>query len=91
MVSVAKSLCSVNERIHRGRPPSENKSKLASPNAVLNFDHEMHFPVKGKRRCAYYSTKDINFRSNIECFSCKLPFCFKEEKNCLFDYHKVFI
>ena len=85
MVSVAKSLCSISERIHRGRPPSENKSKLAPPKTVLNFDHEMHLPVKGKRRrCAYCSTKEANFRSNIECFTCKLPFCLKEEKNCLF-------
>ena len=92
MVSVAKFLCSVSERIHRGRPPSENKSKLASPKTVLNFDHEMHLPVKGKRRrCAYCSIKEANFRSNIECFTCKLPFCLKEEKNCFFDYHKVFM
>ena len=92
MASVAKSLCSVSERIHRGRPPSENKSKLASPKTVLNFDHEMHLPVKGKRRrCAYCSTKEVNFRSNIECFTCKLPFCLKEEKNSVFDYHKVFM
>ena len=48
MVSVAKSLCSFSERIHRGRPPSENKSKLASPKTVLNFNHEMHLPVKGR-------------------------------------------
>ena len=88
MVSVAKSLCSVSERIHRGRP-SENKSKLASPKAVLNFDHEMHLPVKEKRRrCAYCSTKEANFLFNIEFFTCKLPFCLKEEKNCFFDYHK---
>ena len=92
MVSVAKSPCSVSERIHRGRAPSENKSKLALPKTVLNFDHEMHLPVKGKRRrCAYCSTKEANFRSNIECFTCKLPFCLKEEKNCFFDYHKVFM
>ena len=90
MVSVTKSLCSVSERIRRGRSPSENKSKLASPKTVLNFDHEMHLSVKGKRRCAYCSTK-ANFRSNIECFTCKLPFCLKEEKNCFFDYHKVFM
>ena len=92
MVSVAKSLCSISERIHRGKSPSENKSKLASPKTVLNFDHEMHLPGKGKRRrCAYCSTKEANFRSNIECFTCKLPFCLKEEKNCFFDYHKVFM
>ena len=85
MVSVAKSLCSVNERIYGGRAPSENKSKLASPKTVLNFDHEMHLPVKGKRRrCAYCSTKEANFPSNIECSTCKLPFCLKEEKNCFF-------
>ena len=29
MISVAKSLCCVSERIHGGRPRSENKSKLA--------------------------------------------------------------
>ena len=84
MVSVTKSLCSVSERIHRGKP-SENKSKLASPKTVLSFDHEMHLPVKGKRRrCAYCCTKAANFRSNVECFTCKLPFCLKEEKNCFF-------
>ena len=91
MVSVVKSLCSVSERIHRGRPPCENKSKLASPKTVLNFADEMHLPVKGKRRrCGYCSSKEANFRSNIECFTCKLPFCLKEEKNCFFDYHKIF-
>ena len=85
MVSVAKSLCSVSERIHGGRTTSENKSKLALPKTLLNFDHEMHLPVKGKRRrFAYCSTKEANFRSNIECFTCKLPFCLKEEKNCFF-------
>ena len=85
MVSLAKSLCSVSERIHGGRVPSENKSKLESPKTVLNFDHEMHLPVKGKRRrCAYCSTKEANFRSNIECFTCKLPFCLKEEKKLFF-------
>ena len=91
MVSVAKSLCSVSERIHRGRSPSENKSKLTLPKTVRNFDHEMHLPVKGKRRCAYCSTKEAYFRSNIECFTCKLPFCLKEEKKCFFDYHKIFM
>jgi len=92
MVSLAKALCSGSERSRRGRPPSENRSKLASPKTVLSFDHEMHLPVKGKRRrCAYCSTKEANFRSNIECFTCKLPFCLKEEKNCFFDYHKVFM
>ena len=93
MVSVAKSLCSVSERIHRGRSPSENKSKLASPKTVLNFDHEMHLPVKGKRRrCPYCSSKEANFRFNIECFTCKLPFYLNEEKNCFFFYyHKVFM
>ena len=85
MVSVAKFLCSISERIRRGRPPSENKSKLASSKTVLNFDHEMHLPVKGKRRrCAYCSIKEANFRSNIKCFMCKLLFCLKEEKNCFF-------
>ena len=92
MVSVAKSLCSVSERIHREGSPSENKSKLASLTTVLNFDHEMHLSVKGKRRrCAYCSSNEANFRSNIECFTCILPFCLKEEKNCFFDYHKVFM
>ena len=92
MVSVAKSVCFVSGRIHRGRPPSENKPKLASAKTVLNFDHEMHLPVKGKRRrCAYCSSKEANFRSNIECFTCKLPCCLKEEKNCFFDYHEVFM
>jgi hypothetical protein len=72
MVSVPKSLCSSSERIRRGRPSSEKKSKLAS----LNFDNEMHLSVKEKRRrCAYCSTKEANFRFNIDCFTCKLPFC----------------
>ncbi len=92
MVSVAKSLCSGSERISRGRPPSEKKSKLASPKTVLNFDNEMHLPVKGKRRrCAYCSTKEANFRFNVECFTCKLSFCLKDKKNCFFDYHNIFM
>ena len=92
MVSVAKSLCSGNERISHGRPTSKNKSTLASPKTVLNFDNEMHLPVKGKRRrCAYCSTTEADFRSNIECFTCKLPFCLKDEKNCFFNYHKIFM
>lgn len=53
MVSVAKSLCSTNERTRRGRSPST----IASPQAVLTFDNEMYLPVKTtKRRCAYCST-----------------------------------
>ena len=93
MVSVAKSLYSDSERISHGRPPSEKESKLASPKTVLNFVNEMHLPVKGqrRRRCAYCSTKETNFRSNIECFTCKLPFCLKDERNCFFDYHKIFM
>jgi hypothetical protein len=81
IVSVAKSLCSGSERVSRGRPPSENKSKLTSSKTVLNFVNEMHLPVKGqrRRRCAYCSTKETNFRSNIECFTCKLSFCVKDE------------
>jgi hypothetical protein len=91
MVSVAKSFCSGSERISCGRPPSEKKSKQASPKTVLNFDNEVHLPVKGKRRrCAYCSTKEADFRSNIECFTCKLPFCLKDEKNCFSDYHNIF-
>ncbi len=93
MVSLAKSLCSGSERISRGRPPSEKKSKLASPKTVLSFDNEMYLPVTAKRRrCAYCSTNEaIDFRSNIECFTCKLPFCLRERKNCFFDYHKIFM
>ncbi len=85
MVSVTKSLCSGSERVSRGRPPSENKSKLASSKTVLNFVNEMHLPVKGRRRrCAYCSTKETNFRSNIEYFTCKLSFCLKDEKKLFF-------
>jgi hypothetical protein len=50
MVSVAKSLCSGSERISRGRPPSEKKSKLVSPKTVLTFDNEMYLPVKVKKK-----------------------------------------
>ncbi len=93
MVSVAKYLCSGSERKSRGRPPSGKKSKLiASPKTVLNFDNEMHLPVKTtRRRCAYCSTKEAEVRSDIECFSCKLAFCLKEGKTCFFDYHKIFM
>jgi hypothetical protein len=91
MVSVAKSLYSGSERISRGRLPSEKKSKVASPKTVLNFDNEMHLSVTEKRRCAYCSTKEADFRSNIECVTCKLPFYLIEEKNCFFDYHKIFM
>ncbi len=91
MVSMAKSLCSGSERVSCGRPPSENKSKLASSKTVLNLVNEMHLPVKGRRRrCAYCNTKETNFRSNIKCFTCKLSFCLKDEKNCFFDYHNIF-
>ena len=91
MVSVAKSLCSGSERVSRGRPPSENKSSLALSKTALNFVNEMHLPVKGKRRrCAYCSTKETDVRSTVECFSCKLSFCLKDEKNCFFDYHTIF-
>lgn len=92
MISVAKSLCSGSERIPRGRPPSGEKSTLVSPKTILNFDNEMHLPVKTtRRRCAYCSTKKSEVRSDIECFTCKLAFCLKEEKNCFFDYHKIFM
>jgi hypothetical protein len=74
MVSLAKSLRFGSERISRGRPPSEQKSKLASPKAVFNFENEMHLPVIAKRRrCAYCTTKEEDYRSNIECSTCKLP------------------
>jgi hypothetical protein len=69
-----------NERIKRWRHPSEKKCKLASPKTVLSFDNEKHFRVTAKRRCAYCSTKEADFRSNIECFTCKLPFCLKDKK-----------
>ncbi len=46
MVSVAKSLCSGSERLSHGKPPSEKKSKLASPKTALNVENEMHLPVK---------------------------------------------
>ena len=91
MVSVAKSLCSGSERVSHGRPSSENKCRLALSKTVLNFVNEMHLPVKGKRRrCAYCSNKERDFRSNIECFTCKLSFCLKDEKDCSFDYHTIF-
>ncbi len=49
--------------------------------SVYHFDHEMHLPTKGKRRrYGYGSTKQAKFRSNIESFACKIPFCIKEEK-----------
>ena len=92
MVSVAKSLCSGSERISRGRPPKGQKSKLVSPKTVLNFDNEMHLPVKTtRRRCAYCSTKEAEVRSDIECFTYKLAFCLKDGKNCFFAYHKIFM
>jgi len=85
MVSVAKSLCSGSERISRGRPPSESKSKLAAPKTVLSFNNEMHLPVTAKRRrCAYCSTKEADFRSNIECATCKLPLCLRDKKKLCF-------
>ena len=63
IVSVAKSLCSGSERLSRGRPPSENTSKLASLKTVLNLNNEMHIPVtaKERRRCAYCSMKEAVF------------------------------
>ena len=91
MVSIAKSLCSGAERRSRGRPPSET-SKVASSQSILHLDNEMHLPVKGtRRRCAYCSTKEEQVRSTIECYTCKLAFCVTDEKNCFFDYHKVFM
>jgi hypothetical protein len=65
---------------------------LASSKTVLNFDNEMLLHVTEKRRrCAYCSTKEADIRSNIECFTCKLSLCLKDEKNCFFDYHKIFM
>jgi hypothetical protein len=81
MVSLVKSLCSGSERISRGRPPSKNKSKLASPKTALSFENEMHLPVTPKRRrCAYCSTKEADFRTNIECFTCKLLLCLRDKR-----------
>ena len=92
MVSVAKSLCSGSERVSSGRPPSENKSRSALSKTVLNFLNEIHLPVTPKRiRCACCSTKEAHFRSKIECFTCKLPICLKDERDCFFDYHKIFM
>jgi hypothetical protein len=48
-------------------------------------------PTKETRRCAYCSAKEAQVRSNIECFTCKLAFCFKDQKNCFFDYHTIFL
>ncbi len=90
MISIAKSLCSGAERRSRGRPPSKN-SKVASSQSILHFDNERHLPVKGTRRCAYCSTKEEQVRSSIEFYTCKLAFCVTDEKNCFFDYHKVFL
>ena len=77
MLTMVKSLCIVRKRINCRRFPCENNYQLASPNTVLIFDNEGHLPVKGKRRWAYWNTKETNYRSNIECFTCKLPLCLK--------------
>ena len=43
---------------------------------------EMHLSVTAKRRTrAYCSTNEaIDFRTNIECFPYKLPFCLRDKK-----------
>ena len=92
MVSVAKSLCFGSEGTNRGRRVSEKKSKLPSSKTILSFKNNMHLPVKGKRsRYAYCSTKEAEVRSSIECFSCKLAFCLKDDKNCFLEYHQNFM
>lgn len=84
MVSLEKSLCLGIEKISRGRPPSENKSKLTAPKYVLNFDNEMHLPVTAKRRCVYCSTNEADIRLTIECATCILPLCLKDTKKIVF-------
>ena len=92
MVSVAKSLCPSTEQINLGRPPSEKKSKLASPQPILHVDNGMHLLVKRiRRRCAYCRTKELQVKSDIECYTCKLAFCVNDEKNYFLDYHKDFM
>jgi hypothetical protein len=92
LVSVAKSLCSGAERTSLGRPPSAKKHRLASPQSADRLDDGMHLPVKGtRRRCAYCSTKEVQIRSTIECFKCKLALCVTDEKNCFFEYHQRFM
>jgi hypothetical protein len=60
------------ERINRGEFPSEKTCKLIQSQSVLYFDDKMHLFVKGAQgRCAYCSIKDVELRSNIECFTCK--------------------
>ena len=67
--------------MNRESPLSENKPKLAASKTILNYVNEMYLPVKGKgRRCAYCSTIEADFRSNIECTTCKSPLCLRDKK-----------
>jgi len=92
LVSVAESLCSGAERVNRGRPPSDKVRNAASPQRAAELNGQMHLPVIGtRRRCAYCSTKEAQVRSKIECSTCKLAFCVKDEKNCFFEYHQDFV
>jgi hypothetical protein len=92
LVSVAESLCSGAERVNPGRPPSDKVRIAASPQPAAELNGQMHLPVIGtRRRCAYCSTKEAQARSNIECSTCKVAFCVKDEKNCFFEYHQDFV
>jgi hypothetical protein len=89
---VNKSLCSGAERINLGRPRSDQKRKVASPQSVVQLNGVVHLSVNGtRRRCTYCSTKEVKVRSNIEGSTCKLAFCVTDEKNCFFEYPKVFM
>jgi hypothetical protein len=90
LVLLAKSLCSGTERINLGRLSLDKKRNLASPTPAVQFDGKIHLPLNGtRRRCAYCSTKEVQVRSNIERFTCKLAFCVKDDKNCFFEYRQV--
>ena len=79
-LSVMESLYCGSARVSRGRPPSEKKSELAPSKTILNYANEMYLSVKGKRRCAYCSDKETDFRSKIECATCKLSLSLRDKK-----------
>ena len=91
LVSVAESLCSDAERLNPGRPSNKVRHP-SSPQRVAQLNAQMHLPVIGtRRRCAYCSTKEVQVRSNVECSTCKLALCVKDEKNCFYEYHEGFV